>query len=240
MSNILGDPLALTGFWLVHQFPTRAPPGYVRSGLEIAGGNISWASRPMDPDIGDRLQTFMKPMHVVLAIRDAYLVLLARQLDRLKNPVGTKEGASGLSIYSNGPGEGQDSCDGKQEQSNVQPPLNEGLKENMPPNAENSNYHPSALISFLQRIPLPDLGPGSDLHLASQAFKLRLNNERARDPGTPRRGAFFITGPVGLKGPNGFCRFEVRGEFDPARHEWRTVEMELKDLNMRRQRAVGN
>ncbi|CAG7927107.1 unnamed protein product [Penicillium olsonii] len=240
MSNILGDPLALTGFWLVHQFPTRAPPGYVRSGLEIADGNISWASRPMDPDIGDRLQTFMKPMHVVLAIRDAYLVLLARQLDRLKNPVGTKEGASGLSIYSNGPGEGQDSCDGKQEQSNVQPPLNEGLKENMPPNAENSNYHPSALISFLQRIPLPDLGPGSDLHLASQAFKLRLNNERARDPGTPRRGAFFITGPVGLKGPNGFCRFEVRGEFDPARHEWRTVEMELKDLNMRRQSAVGN
>lgn len=35
MSQILGDPLALTGFWLVHQFPTRAPPGYVRSGYVL-------------------------------------------------------------------------------------------------------------------------------------------------------------------------------------------------------------
>ncbi|CAG8918039.1 unnamed protein product [Penicillium salamii] len=238
MSQILGDPLALTGFWLVHQFPTRAPPGYVRSGLEIADGSISWVSRPMDPEIGDRLQTFMKPMHVVLAIRDAYLVLLSRQVDRFRNPAGA-ENAPGLSTRSIAPDEGK-GFEGEQEQSKLQPPSTDGFKENMPPNTENSNYHPSALISFLQRIPLPDLGPGSDLHLASQAFKLRLNNERARDPGTPRRGSFFITGPVGLKGPNGFCRFEVRGEFDPAKREWRTVEMELKDLNMRRQRAMGN
>ncbi|KAJ5333280.1 hypothetical protein MYU51_014681 [Penicillium brevicompactum] len=239
MSKILGDPLALTGFWLVHQFPTRAPPGYVRSGLEIANGSISWVSKPMDPDMGDRLQMFMKPIHVVLAIRDAYLVLLLRQVERFQNPTGA-ENASGIPTHPSAPEEGQGKWNGEQEQPNLQSPSTDGLRENMPPNTENTNYHPSALISLLQRIPLPDLGPGSDLHLASQAFKLRLNNERAQDPGTPRRGAFFITGPVGLKGPNGFCRFEVRGEFDPAKREWRTVEMELKDLNMRRQRAMGN
>lgn len=32
MSQILGGPLSLTGFWLVHQFPSRAPPEYLRSG----------------------------------------------------------------------------------------------------------------------------------------------------------------------------------------------------------------
>lgn len=32
MSQILGSPLSLTGFWLVHQFPSRAPPEYLRSG----------------------------------------------------------------------------------------------------------------------------------------------------------------------------------------------------------------
>jgi len=43
MSQILGDPLSLTGFWLVHQFPTRAPPGYVRSGYVLADfRSLSW------------------------------------------------------------------------------------------------------------------------------------------------------------------------------------------------------
>lgn len=32
MSQLLGGPLSLTGFWLVHQFPSRAPPEYLRSG----------------------------------------------------------------------------------------------------------------------------------------------------------------------------------------------------------------
>jgi hypothetical protein len=179
-------------------------------------------------------------MHVILAIRDAYIVLLIRQLERLKLTGGASN-SSGLSgELSTAPRNERGKWTGEQEQSNLQPPSTDGLKENMPPNTENSNYHPSSLISLLQRLPLPNLGPGSELQLASQAFKVRLNHERGQDPGTPRRGAFFITGPVGLKGPNGFCRFEVRGEFDPAKREWRTVEMELKDLNMRRQRAVGN
>lgn len=32
LSQILGGPVSLTGFWLVHQFPHRAPPEHVRSG----------------------------------------------------------------------------------------------------------------------------------------------------------------------------------------------------------------
>ncbi|CAG8901895.1 unnamed protein product [Penicillium egyptiacum] len=241
VSRILGEPLSLTGFWLVHQFPNRAPPGYVRSGVEIKSDSISWVAKPMDPETGDRLQIFMKPVHVALAIRDAYLVLLVRQLDRFRKPAGEPLDAfDSLNDFSATPGDERGNWIGQKDQSKLQPPLTDGLKENMPPNTENSNYHPSSLISFLQRLPLPDLGPGSDLHLASQAFKLRLNRERAQTPGSARRGAFFITGPVGLKGPNGFCRFEVKGEYDPAKREWRTVEMTLKDLNMRRQKALGS
>lgn len=32
ISQILGGPISITGFWLVHQFPSRAPPYYMRSG----------------------------------------------------------------------------------------------------------------------------------------------------------------------------------------------------------------
>ncbi|OQE06994.1 hypothetical protein PENVUL_c015G08341 [Penicillium vulpinum] len=241
MEPILGEPLSLTGSWLVHQFPNRAPPGYVRSGIEIQNGSISWVTKPMDPEMGDRLQNFMKPVHVALAIRDAYLVILLRQLDRFRKPTGEPlDSFDFLNGSSFAPGDESGNWIGQKDQSKLQPPLNDRLKENMPPNTENINYHPSSLISLLQRLPLPDLGPGSDLHLASQAFKLRLNHEQALAPSSARRGAFYITGPVGMKGPNGFCRFEVSGEYDPAKREWRTVEMTLKDLNMRRQKALGS
>ncbi|KAJ5783670.1 uncharacterized protein N7518_009347 [Penicillium psychrosexuale] len=241
MSPILGEPLSLTGFWLVHQFPDRAPPGYVRSGVEIKNDSISWVSKPMDPEIGDRLQTFMKPVHIALAIRDAYLVLLLRQLDRFRKPAGKSlDAVDLLDDSSAAPTDERGNWIGQKDQSKLQPPLTDGLKENMPPNTENSNYHPSSLISLLQRLPLPDLGPGSDLHLASEAFKLRLHHEEAQAARSAHRGAFFITGPVGLKGPNGFCRYEVKGEYDPTKRGWRTVEMTLKDLNMRRQEALGS
>ncbi|KXG51144.1 uncharacterized protein PGRI_067160 [Penicillium griseofulvum] len=241
IAHMLGEPLSLTGFWLVHQFPNRAPPGYVRSGLEIKDGNISWVTKPMDPDIGDRLQFFMKPVHVALAIRDAYLVLFLRQMERFRNPEGGSLGGFDLlNDSSTAPGDERGNWIGQNDQSKLQPPLSDGLKENVPPNTENTNYHPSSVISLLQRLPLPDLGPGSELHLASQAFKLRLNHEEALTLKSARRGAFFVGGPVGLKGPNGFCRFEVRGEYNPANREWRVVEISLKDLNMKRQRALGS
>lgn len=35
MSELLGGPLSLTETWLVHHFPSRAPPGYVRSGYVL-------------------------------------------------------------------------------------------------------------------------------------------------------------------------------------------------------------
>lgn len=40
IAPILGSPLSITGFWLVHQFPSRAPPTYTQSGyvfVAVAG-----------------------------------------------------------------------------------------------------------------------------------------------------------------------------------------------------------
>lgn len=208
--------------------------------VEIANGTISRVTKPLKPDIGERLQTFMKPMHVVLAIKDAYMVLLSRQLDRFRDPEDTANPV-GFPFHFTMSDNERRKWVGEQEQPKMQSPSTDGLKENMPPNTENSNYHPSALISFLQRISLPDFGPGSELHLASQAFKSRLNHEEAfQYVQAPRRGVFFITGPVGLEGPNGVCRIEARGEYDPAKREWRTVQMKLKDVNMRTQAPGRN
>lgn len=181
----------------------------------------------------------MKPVHVALAIKDAYTLLIRRQLARLRDPdsqpLDALELLSGRYILS---GHEKLNPISPHEQPRVQSSLSDDPPENILP-TEEPELHPSSIISSLQRLPLPDLGPGSDLHLASLAFRLRLNEYRARTPRTPQRGTFFISGPVGLKGPNGFCRFEVRGEYDPAKSAWRTVEMQLKDINPRKQKPLG-
>ncbi|KAJ5566982.1 hypothetical protein N7535_006288 [Penicillium sp. DV-2018c] len=241
ISHLIGASPSIFGFWLVHQFPNRAPPGYVLSGVEITSDGASWVTKPMDPEIGDRLQIFMKPVHVALAIRDAYLLLFLRQLDRFRNPAGEPRDAfDAVNMQSSMSGNKREGWILQQDQSQLQKPLSDGLKENMPVHRENSNYHPSPLISLLQRLPLPDLGPGSELHLASEYFKLRLGLERARTPRSAPRGVFFMAGPVGLKGANGFCRFEVRGEYDPAKPGWRQVDIVVKDINLKQPRAVGS
>lgn len=203
--------------------------------LELTDDGISWVTKSMDPDIGDRLQTFMKPVHVALAIKDAYYVLLKRQLDRLRNPNGQPDAVellNGRFILSSH--ERTDPIS-THEQPKLQPPVSDGPPEGISSNDE-PELHPSSIISSLQRLPLPDLGPGSDLHLASIAFKLRLHEHRAQSPRTPHRGSFYMSGPVGVKGPNGSCRFEVWGEYDPAKPGWRNVDIKLRDLNYRRQR----
>ncbi|KAJ5915344.1 hypothetical protein N7466_011277 [Penicillium verhagenii] len=236
LSQILGSPLSLTGFWLVHQFPHRAPPEYLRSGIEISDHGVAWVTRPVDSEVGDQVQTYMKPIHVALAIKDAYLVLLKRQLARFGNhdPL-SLEILSGQRILSNNENLNATNL---HEQPSLQPAVSEEPSGNIASDGD-TQLHPSSIISSLQRLPLPDLSPGSGLHLASLAFRLRLNQYQAMAPRTPLRGTFFISGPVGLKGPNGFCRFEVRGEYDPAKPGWRTIEMELRDVNLRKQRPLG-
>jgi hypothetical protein len=252
MSPFLGGPVTITGLWLIPEFPTKPPPEYVRSGyaslqlkhiinefaltihrmeLEYEGG-ISLVKKPMDPETGDKLQSFMQPMHVALAIWDAYYVLYKRQLDRIMSPDGQADDVQLLG--------GRFTLSSRERpnpmvthgHSQLQPP---GRTESIPSNAE-PELHPSFFISTLQRLPLPDLSPGSDLHLASLAFKLRLHVHKSETPPTPHRGSFFFNGPVGVRGPNGSCRFEVRGEYDPAKPGWRNVDMKLRDMSYNQQR----
>lgn len=239
MGQLLGAPLSLNRSWLLQDFPLRAPPTYLRSGFEITDDGISWATKPLDPGMGDRLQNFMKPVHVVLAIKDAYLMLLNRQFNRLRDPPG--QPADVLELL------GKDHALSSNEQTN--PLVSHGQSKWQPPNSDippekvtstmEPGIHPSSIISSLQRFPLPNLGPGSDLHLASMVFRVRLDEYQARAPRTPLRGTFFMSGPVGISGPYGFCRFEVRGEYDPAKPGWRTVDIELKDMHPWRQDALG-
>ncbi|OGM39967.1 hypothetical protein ABOM_011251 [Aspergillus bombycis] len=243
LSRVLGGPLRVTGFWLVHHFPSRAPPDYGRSGLEFTDGGISWVSKPMSLEDGDRLRRCVQPLSVALAIKDAYMILVKRQLSRL-NITGLEQeqapGTSSLPSHKTLSSELQP-LDGlhPMHQSETQSTSPTGSQEGTLRDKGGADLHHSLVISTLQRLPLPKFGPGSDLYAASLAFKMRLKDCWAQELHRPRRGAFYFIGPVGLKGPRGFCRVEVKGEYDPATASWSLVSMQLKDVSIFNQTALG-
>ncbi|KAE8348243.1 hypothetical protein BDV28DRAFT_101656 [Aspergillus coremiiformis] len=243
LSHALGGPLTVTKFWLVHHFPSRAPPNYRRSGLEIAETGISWISRPMSLEDGDRLRRCMRPLYVALALKDAYLIFVKRKLSRLNIAVfGQDRAPNTLSLPShNAVSSDTHTWDRlhpvPQPEAQVTPPA--GPQGGSSQDKVVGRHHPSFIISTLQRLPLPKFGPGSDLYAASLAFRMRLIDCWARELDHPQRGAFYLSGPVGLYGPKGFCRIEVRGEYDPVAATWTSISVQLKDLTTFNRKALG-
>lgn len=218
--------------------------------LEISDHAMTLGLKDMDSEEGNTVRRFMQPLFVTLAIRDAFVVLMRRQLSRLRNktadnaakpdnpfhphelPVdlGTLESLNYLPEHDP---QSQLSTN-SQSQTQADTPKNEDNN-----NPESSRLHHSSIIPSLHRLLLPGLGPGSDLHLALMAFKWRLRDCLARDSPVPQRGSFFMYGVVGINGPKGFCRVDVKGEYNPATRNWSNVSMQLKDLHPYKQRPLG-
>jgi hypothetical protein len=79
----------------------------------------------------------------------------------------------------------------------------------------------------------------SDFYLAYLTFRLHLMRNRALERKIPPRGVFYISGPIGIKGPKGECRVEVVGEYDPAEKKWCSLMVDLKDLRQDGQKPLG-
>lgn len=199
----------------------------------------------MDPDDGNTLRRFMQPLYVTLAIRDAFAIMMRRQLSRLRNKTVDDGAKSGNPFH---PHELPADL-GKLESLNYlldhdpQSPVSSSSSSQANDAHQNqeSSWRPprSSLIPSLRHILLPGLGPGSDLHLALLAFRWRLNDCWARESPAPRRGSFYVSGPVGIKGHRGVCRIDVKGEYNPATSSWSKVSMQLRDLQLFKQAALG-
>ncbi|KAI9044641.1 uncharacterized protein KD926_000552 [Aspergillus affinis] len=243
LSRILGGPLTVTRLWLVHWFPSRAPPTYSRSGLEITDYGVSWTSKQISAEVGDRIVRCARPGYVTIAMKDALMVLLKRQAARLGMTRFGQEQQQEATVSPSQKKETPRDINSLEAldritQARGSPPP-EVSREGTPQDNTETRLHSSFLIAALQMLPLPTFGPGSDLFAARAAFKLRLQNCLARERRTPPRGVFYFSGPVGLKGSKGFCRVEVKGEYNPASASWSRVTMQLKDLSLFKQKPRG-
>jgi hypothetical protein len=95
------------------------------------------------------------------------------------------------------------------------------------------------MISMLQNVPFPDFTKGSDAYLAMFAFKQHLRKAMQLQRGVPKRGVFYFSGPVSLKGPLGEARVDVRGEYDPSQNKYTGLWMKFRDVTLYTQDAIA-
>ncbi|KAL4943940.1 hypothetical protein BDV06DRAFT_188431 [Aspergillus oleicola] len=242
LANLLGPPFKINRDWLHPQFPSRAPPVYCRSGLLFTDYGISWTSE--QPMSNKGIGGFVPPHFVSLAVKNAYLVLWQNLLDKFNFGNLSNERSSGF------PGSSSKTVlqsdlktldklgDTTSSESRTLP--SPEPNDNASSSHDDRRSHPSVILSTLGWLPLPKYGPGTDLYAASLAFKQQINECRARDLRTHRRGTFFVRGPVGLEGSLGFCRIEVEGEYDPMASEWVSISMHLRDLDVFNNRPLSD
>jgi hypothetical protein len=219
--------------------------------LLIGDNSIALGLKPMDTDEGNALRRFLQPVYMSLAVRDAFVVMMKRQLSRVRSKSADNGTKTDNPFYPHelpadlGKLESLNYLPDHDPQSPLSASSNSQADEApQDQDQDDSSSHPhqsstSSLIPNLKRFLLPGLGPGSDFHLALRAFQWRLNDCWARESPVPRRGSFYVSGPVGIRGSKGWCRVDVKGEYHPATASWSRVSMQLKELGQFRQGPLG-
>ncbi|KAL1995340.1 hypothetical protein VTN49DRAFT_1527 [Thermomyces lanuginosus] len=249
---LIGTPVQIEGNWIVPRYPYRAPPHYVQAGLMITDNEAAIVLRPVPPEQGDRIWKALVPIDVATAMWDAFRLLWRINVMRLDDYLnGSKYSNSAIISMT------EAALDRKKQQSSTShlPSVSEWESSHTSPSeteqrrpsstrplSDDRGTHPSLLISLLQKIPLPNFAPGSDLYRARAVFNLSLSHAQARRRrrATPNRGVCYFEGMVALAGPVAWCRVSVSGEYDPAKNEWTDVQLKLREINRRAQPALGD
>ncbi|KAL4902477.1 hypothetical protein BDW74DRAFT_59287 [Aspergillus multicolor] len=224
LSRMLSPPFTIEVQWLLHQFPSRAKTTYFQSGLLFTDNAIAWISKPVST---------VRASYVALAALDACSVLWERLLGQFSAKSSVTDGALGLPDFPRTiiPSDLK-TLDKLGDVSRPEPPSRPSRDDGM-------QLQSSFILSTLQWLPLPKFSPGSDFHVASLAFKARINQCLEMDSRAHRQGTFSIRGPVSIRGSLGSCRIEVDAEYDPAASEWVSVTMHLKDVHFFQQKPLG-
>ncbi|CRG92214.1 hypothetical protein PISL3812_09270 [Talaromyces islandicus] len=253
--NLLGPNLQINQEWLLPIFPYRAPPQYERYGLEISDTEIALVSQSMRPEDGDKMWKALFPVTVATATFKGLSVLYHRKMDRIQAFFGTNNAVSSTDKAIMGITHLTLGSDSKQPKNldlldfSEWETLNTNPAENKPPAAATTTTsekptreYPDrlpAMISMLQNVPFPDFTRGSDMYLAMFAFKQHLRKATQLHRGVPKRGVFYFTGPVSLKGPLGECRVDVRGEYDPSQKKYTGLWVKFRDITLYTQDAIA-
>ncbi|KAI5306399.1 hypothetical protein KEM56_001062 [Ascosphaera pollenicola] len=91
LATYLGDPVQLMSYWIMHEFPYRAPPEYVRSGIEIGPDYIGWVSRVVPNEEAEKIKSMYNIEGLKEPLLEAWKLVLGQGLNKVRNALGLEE-----------------------------------------------------------------------------------------------------------------------------------------------------
>jgi len=234
LKNITGIPLSTRSSWLIPTYPLRAPPSYELQGFKISWLNISWESKPIETEVGDRLRKVLLPTAAASALGAAITTSLINQYHNLKIYTDHKDGTNITTVQSKKAISQVHSAHAGEEE-NESSPANDKVgvpSSNVTASSEDRSpvSQSSRFLSSLQRFPYAGIAQGGPIQAAHFTLKQQLFR-RGASPRTSKPGVFYMAGPISFAGPHGGCRAEVRGEYDPQERKWTEVKVSLIDAH---------
>ncbi|PGH02980.1 hypothetical protein AJ80_08771 [Polytolypa hystricis UAMH7299] len=230
----VGTPFKVTTALMGHEFPNRAPPQYIRSGLEFGDNYISWTARKIPTEEGDRLSnTFQTKLAANALLKATALFGICKAarimryfgFDSSELPEKSSDGISHPAHLVGQPDSGK--------ATGITAASGNQANPNEPPKAQ-----PSWRLSFPKDLVDPTPTIDADVILAMTAFTFDLSTKfSARQ--TPPRGAFPITGIITLRGPLATCEVHVKGQYDLTNKQWVNVGYSIRSVDPLSTRPLG-
>ncbi|KAI5295124.1 hypothetical protein KEM52_002318 [Ascosphaera acerosa] len=81
----LGDAVQLMSYWIMHDFPYRAPPEYVRSGIEVGPDYVGWVTRVVTNEEASKIKQMYSFDRIRASVWQAWKIAAANRLLRVSN-----------------------------------------------------------------------------------------------------------------------------------------------------------
>ena len=215
--RVLGTPIRVQFTSLEFTYPLLAPPEYEGSGLIWSDNALGWGTKKYSMVESQRLYKIFVPSTLISSLQSFFTAHTSAQLRAWKLPwshSANKIDAQNLSPLATSQGPSKVWSD-HPSKSSLPSSGDERMVNDRKTSYSASSLSVSSITADLARMALPQRTDDSALMAGSRSFlstyfqKSKIGNVKIV------RGSCLVTGEVGLKGPNGYCKFKVAAVYSP-------------------------
>ncbi|ERF71086.1 hypothetical protein EPUS_07758 [Endocarpon pusillum Z07020] len=236
ITRLLGRPLTVYATWLDFDFPSTAPVEYERSGILWTNDKVTWVSRRVNERRAKRLYSVLFP------------TALLSSLQALSSTLLTSYFSTSRSLWSKAGKSDQQEPIAKPVEGSSQPTVgsNGSKSASMLSTQTRTSTHQNLSLAATPRVQaelirniMPEAEPNSAISAAARDFKLNfLRKWRSTQLDIPR-GACYLRGEIGIKGPKGRCKMSVYAVYLPKENAFVHVLASTTGIWLNTQRPLG-
>ncbi|KAF7511410.1 hypothetical protein GJ744_004599 [Endocarpon pusillum] len=233
MARLIGRPMTVYTTWLDFDFPLTAPVEYERSGILWTNDKITWVSRRVNEQRAKRLYSVLFP------------TALLSSLQALSSTLLTSYFSTSRSLWSKAGKSDQQKPIAKPVEGSSQPTV--GSKSaSMLSSQTRASTHQNLSLAATPRVQaelirniMPEAKPNSAISAAARGFRLSCLKKRHSTQFDIPRGACYLTGEIGIKGPKGRCKMSVSAVYLPKEKAFVSILSRTTKIWLNSQAPLG-